>query len=178
MNRRSWVPFASLLTIAFSACIENPDQGTGDRVEQTGESSEAIRGAGINNTYLVTMARQPTGAEIIYWNSVQDFQVNDVIRFHAQWLQSAAGTADRAGVINRVYAAAYLRSPNSCEFDYWNNFIITTTTLPTYRDLARYLANYAQSNFYPIMGTFTYWDYGSAVGFYTNVRNTYSVPGC
>jgi len=178
MKRRSWLLFASLLTIALGACIENPDKDTGDGVEQTRESSDAIRGAGINDTYLVTMARQPTGAEIAYWSSVQDFQVNDVIKFHAQWLQSPAGATDRGDVINRVYAAAYLRSPNSCEFDYWNNYIITTATLPTYRDLARYLVNYAQSNFYPIMGTFTYWDYGSAVGFYTNVRNTYSVPGC
>lgn len=57
MNRRSSVPLVSLLTIAFSACVENPDKDTGDRVEQTGEGSEAIRGAGINDTYLVTMAR-------------------------------------------------------------------------------------------------------------------------
>ncbi len=165
-----------LLFLAMTGCA----MGTGPDSSELQESEpstirEEVRGATINNTYLVGFGRQPTQAELNYWNSAQNYGVQQTLGYHADWLASSSGDQDLTAMIKQAYSTVYKRQPSSNEMSYWKAFFTSHRKL--YRNLVAYLADYGQDNAYPVTGGFCFLQYTDGYGFWNDCAyKTYTVP--
>jgi hypothetical protein len=167
---------AGLLFLTMTGCAMGTGPDSSDLQESEPETiREEVRGATINNTYLVGFGRQPTQTELNYWNNAQNYGVQQTLGYHADWLASSSGEQDRLETIERAYSTVYDRDPSSYELEYWSDFLTSHRKL--YRNLVAYLADYGQDNAYPDTGSFCFLQYTNGYGFWNDCAySTYEVP--
>jgi hypothetical protein len=153
--------------------------GVVEDTEPAGALEEAIVGSEINRTYRLAFGREPTQAEINYWNS-RSIGIAGAIQAHSDWLASSAGATDRRDTIRRSYETAFRRPPSACEANYWDSYITSRVrSQVTYRELCYFHDQYGRNNGLPKTGTATYQDYHREVGWFMRSLYTYdAASGC